>query len=211
LYTGTLVLALGQNLATNAESAGSTDLLSLIVGASLLVKIILAILVLFSAGSWGIIVSKKMQFSRAAKDTAAFLDVFRKSSRFSEVHAVCDSLSASPLVGLFQAGYAELNAQLRAVGEAKPGAGAARPTLKSLEAVDRALIRAATTEVSKFEHRASFLATTASITPCLRSSSPSFVIFRASGPSVITHSTAGRSLSVLASIVRLAIVPPPND
>ena len=165
MYTGTLVLALGQNLATNAESAGSTDLLSLIVGASLLVKIILAILVLFSAGSWGIIVSKKMQFSRAAKDTAAFLDVFRKSSRFSEVHAVCDSLSASPLVGLFQAGYAELNAQLRAVGEAKPGAGAARPTLKSLEAVDRALIRAATTEVSKFEHRASFLATTASITP----------------------------------------------
>ena len=37
--------------------------------------------------------------------------------------------------------------------------------LKSLEAVDRALIRAATTEVNKLERRLTFLATTASVTP----------------------------------------------
>ena len=86
---------------------------------------------------------------RAATQTAAFLDVFRKSSRFSEVQAVCGSLAASPLVGLFQAGYAELNAQLRGAGETKPGAPAPRPTLRSLEAVDRALLRASTTEVAQ--------------------------------------------------------------
>jgi len=40
-----------------------------------------------------------------------------------------------------------------------------RPMLKSLEAVDRALIRAATTEVNKLERRLTFLATTASVTP----------------------------------------------
>jgi len=81
------------------------------------------------------------------------------------VQAVCASLSASPLVGLFQSGYAELSAQLRSAGEAKPGEPAARPTLRSLEAVDRALLRASTTEIAKLEHRVSFLATTASITP----------------------------------------------
>jgi biopolymer transport protein TolQ len=37
--------------------------------------------------------------------------------------------------------------------------------LKSLDAVDRALIRAATTEINKQEQRLTFLATTASITP----------------------------------------------
>ena len=37
--------------------------------------------------------------------------------------------------------------------------------LKSLDAVDRALIRAATTEVNKLERRLTFLATTASVTP----------------------------------------------
>jgi len=71
----------------------------------------------------------------------------------------------SPLAGVFQAGYTELNAQLRGAGESKPGAPAVRPTLKSLEAVDRALLRATTTEVAKLEHRIAFLATTASITP----------------------------------------------
>jgi biopolymer transport protein TolQ len=84
------------------------------------------------------------------------------------VQAVCPSLGDSPLVGLFQAGYAELNAQLRAGQTSdgpKPSALPARPTLKSLDAVDRALLRATTVELLKLENRVPFLATAASITP----------------------------------------------
>jgi biopolymer transport protein TolQ len=122
-------------------------------------------LLLFSAVSWGIVVFKTLQLGKATKQTAKFLEVFRKSSRFSEVQAVCASLTASPLVGLFQSGYAELNAQLRAAPDGKPGEAAARPTLKSLDAVDRALLRASAAEISKLEYRVAFLATTATITP----------------------------------------------
>jgi biopolymer transport protein TolQ len=145
--------------------AASTDVLSLITSGDWLVLGVLAVLVLFSAISWGTIVHKRQQFRRASAQTTTFLDVFRKSSRFSEVHSVCGGLSSSPLVGLFQAGYAELNTQLRAAPEVKPGDAPARPTLKSLEAVDRALLRAATAELAKLEHHVPFLATTASITP----------------------------------------------
>ena len=163
---GVLALAVfAQGSTSDAAGPASLDIVSLLVNAGPIVKIILAMLLLFSAASWGIIVYKHLQFRKANKQTAAFLDVFRKSSRFSEVHAACGNLAASPLVGLFQAGYAELNAQLRGAGDAKPGQPAARPTLKSLEAVDRALLRATTTEVSRLEQRVSFLATTASITP----------------------------------------------
>ena len=56
--------------------------------------------------SWAIILYKFWQFSRAERQTTTFLDVFRKSSKFSEVQAVCRTLTESPLVGLFQAGYA---------------------------------------------------------------------------------------------------------
>ena len=42
---------------------------------------------------------------------------------------------------------------------------APRPTLKSLAAVDRALLRASVVEINKLEHWVSFLATTASIAP----------------------------------------------
>jgi biopolymer transport protein TolQ len=163
---GFLILALQDPAVGSPEAASSSiDILSLILEGSLVGQFVLLVLLLFSAVSWGIIAYKNLQLKKAAKQSATFLDVFRKSSRFSEVQAVCTTLGASPLVGLFQAGYTELNAQLRGTADARPEAGTARPTLKSLDAVDRALLRASTVEVSKLEHRVSFLATTASITP----------------------------------------------
>jgi biopolymer transport protein TolQ len=167
---GLFALALSaQGAGDPAAGAGqvNTDIVHLVVNASPTAKVVLAILLIFSAISWGIILYKLWQFSRAERQTVTFLDVFRKSSKFSEVQAVCQSVPDSPLVGLFRAGYAELNAQLRSNpgGEAKPAGGAARPTLKSLESVDRALLRASTVEMTKLERRVPFLATTASITP----------------------------------------------
>jgi len=143
------------------------DILTLLADATPVAQAVLVILLIFSAVSWGIILYKTWQFNRSERHTATFLEVFRKSTKFSEVAAVCRTLADSPLVGLFQAGYAELNSQLRGGqgGEGKPAAGAARPTLKSLDAVDRALLRATTVEMNKLEKRVPFLATTASITP----------------------------------------------
>jgi len=121
----------------------------------------------FSVASWAIILFKTLSYRAVARQTATFLDVFRRSQKFSDVQAICPSLPASPLVGVFQAGYAEITAQFRLTGQAtgSPGAAPSRPILKSLEAVDRALIRAATSEVNKLERRLTFLATTASVTP----------------------------------------------
>ena len=153
---------------------GGVDFITLIAESTWLSKSVLLILLLFSAVSWGVVLSKTWQYRRAARDTGTFLQVFRKSTKFSEVQSITASVPSSPLVGIFQAGYAELNTQLRQPGvrpalqpdgEPKPAAGAARPTLRSLDAVDRALLRATSVEVSKLEKRVPFLATTASITP----------------------------------------------
>ena len=145
----------------------NTDIVRLVADATVVGKIVLLILLIFSAISWAIIFYKIWVFRRAEQQSATFLGVFRKSAKFSEVQAVCPTLAASPLVGLFQSGYAELNTQLRTdrTDAAKPAAAAARPTLKSLDAVDRALLRATAVELNKLEHRVPFLATTASITP----------------------------------------------
>ena len=162
---GPVILALQDPAAAPSETAPRTDIVSLVANADLVVQIVLATLLFFSAMSWGIVIFKQRQLKRATRQTAQFLEVFRKSSRFSEVQAACAGLTGSPLVGLFQAGYAELNSQLRAAPDAKPAEGAPRPTLKSLDAVDRALLRASTAEISKLEFRVAFLATTATITP----------------------------------------------
>jgi biopolymer transport protein TolQ len=166
----------GQPDAGAGELSRNTDIVTLLADAGPLVKIVLLILLIFSAVSWAIVLYKMWMYRRAERQSATFLNVFRKSSKFSEVQAVCPTLPASPLVGIFQSGYAELSAQLRterspaegarfAAEAGKPIAVAGRPTLKSLDAVDRALLRATTVELTKLEHRVTFLATTASITP----------------------------------------------
>ncbi|HEX5069846.1 MAG TPA: MotA/TolQ/ExbB proton channel family protein [Vicinamibacterales bacterium] len=160
--SGVLILAFQDP--TGSTAPASTDVISLVLNAGLVVKFVLAVLLLFSAASWAIIAFKSSYLRRAARQNTSFLTVFRKSSRFSEVQASCGSLPASPLVGLFQSGYAELTAQMRNQGD-RPAETGGRPTLRSLEAVDRALLRASTTEIARLEHRIAFLATTASITP----------------------------------------------
>lgn len=164
---GWFVLAMQLEGGMPPARGAAGDFAQLILSASPIVKVVMALLLTFSVISWGIILYKWWTFRGIEKQTASFVDVFRKSAKFSEVQAVCPSLAASPLVGMFQAGYAELTAQLRMhqPPPASPGAPAARPTLKSITAVDRALLRASSIEVNKLEKRVPFLATTASITP----------------------------------------------
>jgi len=153
------------------DNGSATSIVSIIAHSSTIAKLVLLILALFSIVSWSIILYKLWTFHRTERQSASFLDVFRRSNKFSEVQAVCRSLGDSPLVGLFQSGYTELTAQLRqnAPAEAGPGSNPrpppGRPTIRSLPAVDRALMRASVVEVNKLERRIPFLATTASIAP----------------------------------------------
>ena len=145
-------------------------LIDLIKDSSLISQIVLAILVIFSVVSWGIILYKLWTFNRIQAQSGRFLEIFRRSTKFSEVQAVCQSLNDSPLVGIFLSGYAELNLQLRQAPNAanpasNPAPAAARPVLKSLVSVDRALMRASNVETNKLEKHITFLATTAAVTP----------------------------------------------
>jgi biopolymer transport protein TolQ len=120
---------------------------------------VLLILLAFSLVSWAIIFSKWTTLRKADSHSEAFLDIFRRSKKFSEVHGVCHQLRTSPLVGLFLAGYNELNYQLKS----KESEREAR--VHNLESVARSLVRASNTEMMKLEKRLAFLATTGSATP----------------------------------------------
>ena len=161
-----MVLALQVQGSATAPPAGG-DIAQILAQTGPLNIAVFLILAAFSVASWAIVVSKTLSFRKVQRQSLTFLDVFRRSQKFSDVQAVCPTLPDSPLVGVFQAGYAELNAQFRVTSQtsSSPGAPPARPMLKSLDAVDRALIRAATTEINKLEQKLTFLATTASITP----------------------------------------------
>ena len=159
----------GAAVPSNALSGGFIDLIRSSFSTPVS-AFVLGALILFSIVSWGIILYKLWTFNRIQSQSARFLEIFRRSTKFSEVQQVCQSLNESPLVGIFLAGYAELNLQLRPPSGAAnsanpPSTPASRPALKSLVSVDRALMRASNVETNKLEKHITFLATTAAVTP----------------------------------------------
>ena len=143
------------------------DFAQLIFSASPIVKFVMGLLLLFSVISWGIILYKWWTF-RGHRE--ALVDVPR---RLPQEREVLRSAGGLPVARLQPAGRdvpgglcgADGPAAAVSAGPASPGAPAPRPTLKSITAVDRALLRASSIEVNKLEKRVTFLATTASITP----------------------------------------------
>jgi biopolymer transport protein TolQ len=170
---GNLLLAMQVDGAAAPAHAMGGGFLDLIRQSTPLSKAVLATLVIFSIVSWGIILYKLLSFNRIRSQSSRFLEIFRRSTKFSEVQAVCQSLNDSPLVGIFLAGYAELNLQLRQAPSAAVSAHSpapvtpSRPLLKSLVSVDRALMRASNVETNKLEKHITFLATTAAVTPVI--------------------------------------------
>lgn len=128
-------------------------------------KFVLAVLILFSLGSWAIIFGKLVHFRRADQQSEKFLEAFRRSQRFSEVNAVAGKLVASPLVGIFQSGYAEIDSQIKnAPDPDRPGEKRAY-RITSLPALQRTLTRAISVEHQAVTRWLGFLATTAAATP----------------------------------------------
>ena len=84
-----------------SESGGAFGggLLELLERSSLLSQAVLVILGLFSVASWAVILVKLRQFRRVDVQTARFSDVFRRSSKFSEVQSACQSLTTAPWPG----------------------------------------------------------------------------------------------------------------
>lgn len=136
---------------------GGTELTDLVASTGTVAKGVLVILLVFSLFSWTIIFAKWARFRKARGQSDAFLRVFRRSQKLSEIDAVSDQFSASPLVALFQNGYSELRNQ----------AATANPeiTPRGLVAVQRTLQIAATEQLGALERTLSWLATTGAITP----------------------------------------------
>jgi len=64
-------------------------------------RVVLGVLIIFSVASWCIILYKLFSFNRIHSQSVRFLEIFRRSTKFSEVQAVCRSLGESPLVVLY--------------------------------------------------------------------------------------------------------------
>ena len=139
-------------------------LLSMFLHSGPMAWLVAGLLIMMSLVSWAIIIAKSFHLHRAAAQTEGFLEVFRRSQRFSEVAAQSEPLQASPMVGLFRAGYVEIDAQVKAQGREGSG-GQKNYKISSLQALERSLRRAANVETAHLTRGTGFLATTAAAAP----------------------------------------------
>ncbi|MDB4982995.1 MAG: Tol-Pal system TolQ [Myxococcales bacterium] len=139
------------------------DILQLILGASLVVKGVLALLILMSAASWWVIGSKSLYLANATSRSAKFQDAFWKTGRLDEIWRISEASPPSPVSEVFRAGYTEL-AKLQKRRQETPDA-ASEELLGDIESVQRALDRARTTAITDMESNVPLLGTTASAGP----------------------------------------------
>jgi biopolymer transport protein TolQ len=156
-------LFLQSALFLQAATPSRLDPLELIFHASLVVKLVMAILAGMSLLCWFVIGTKVMRMNQAQRQSARFLDVFWSREegsnrwtpeRLEAIYAKLDRFGGSPVARVFHAGYVELAKITQA------GANAA-----DLDNVERALKRGASNEMTRLENHLPILATTGSVGP----------------------------------------------
>ena len=120
-------------------------------------KAVLAILLIFSIASWATMFIVGRRFRRSAAASKRFMASFRRAKRLADVQAATAQAAHSSLVGLFKAGYAEIEAQI--------AHGTGSTAIRSLDSVERSLLRASRIEAARLSRYVPFLATTAAATP----------------------------------------------
>lgn len=135
----------------------SFDLISLILQAGLIVKLVLFVLLIFSLTSLTIIVVKWWELRAADQDSEAFLEVYRREG-FRETFDAARHLDRSPLAVVFLTTGSELQR-----ARDKGGDGRARSGL--VTQLERSIAWASNAQVRRLERGMPFLATTGSAAP----------------------------------------------
>jgi biopolymer transport protein TolQ len=136
------------------------DLVTLVLQASLIVKLVLVLLALLSVGSWGIIVYKSRELSTAERDGEAFLDLYHRKP-FEAAFDAAQHLERSPVAVVFLASCDEMRRLAKRTGLTQLG----QLNSEQIRIVIKRLSWTAARETQQLERGLPFLATTGSAAP----------------------------------------------
>src|SRR6266496_4533917 len=128
-----------------AARVGDLDYMEIVTHSGPVVMGVLCVLIFASVMSWAIILKKWLHLRRAQDESVKFLETFWQSKRLDAIYQAAEALSASPISQVFRAGYVELS---KVTAQKKDDAGGMHDELGGIENVERALKRAAASEVT---------------------------------------------------------------
>jgi biopolymer transport protein TolQ len=130
-------------------------------------QFVMLTLLIFSIGSWSVVVMKARAFKRVRLDTEDFLETFWNSTNLNEAHEAAHEFDYSPQAAIFIAGFGELEKinKIRNKKEESHGRETLEMQLATMDNLKRAIRKAETEQVSLLHKSLPFLATTGSATP----------------------------------------------
>ncbi|UCG39728.1 MAG: protein TolQ [bacterium] len=142
---------------------------SMIMRSGLLVQLVLLTLLLMSVMTWAIIFYKWRMFRQAEAENRRFHHLFLNQQRLSLIHEGAEEMTFSPVASIFRAGYIEL-VRISRARQQDSGMHPEEPAglikdVDGTENINRALSKAAETELTRLERALPFLATTGSTAP----------------------------------------------
>ena len=144
---------------------GGMSVVGLLLETGPVVQAVIVILVAFSVGSWGIIIYKLLQTSRARRESERFTSIFWESKNLAAINTASIGLVYSPVAQVFRAGYQELLQLTRAKRQVVGGEDRMSADFGGIENVTRSMKRQQNVEMTKLEYGLTFLATTGSTSP----------------------------------------------
>ena len=143
----------GVNLA--AGTSFGNDIVNMVITSGPVSKIVLMVLVLFSLGSWGVMLDKWILFRKSKAYNEQFLKLFRKAKTIDEVVSALKKTKPSSLARIFIAAYKALRQNISVNGEDQ------NRSRRFELALDDAIL----VETQFLEKRISFLGTCGGVTP----------------------------------------------
>ena len=147
------------------------SVVELVMQSSIMAKVVLLTLLVFSITSWAIMLNKLFVYRASRDEDSRFLEVFSKTENLTQIYNFAKNLRLSPLARLFLTGYRELYVfqemakEERKKSKKQPLATGEKLTAQDIKGISLALNKSVNREVERFSKRLEFLATTGSTTP----------------------------------------------
>jgi biopolymer transport protein TolQ len=148
------------------EWLGETSIIGMVLGGSLIAKLVLLILALMSALSWAIIIIKAFQYHNIRKEDQKFYQIYLNESSLNQIKKVSSEYLFSAFSFIFSATYQEAARMSQRIQRSSPDISESNSMLPYLsQQLQRVIEKAINERYSFIENRLNILATISSAAP----------------------------------------------
>jgi len=145
---------------------GETSIVGMVLGGSLVAKLILLVLALMSALSWAVIIIKSLQYSNIRKENKKFYQTYLNESSLNQIKRVSSDFPYSSFASMYSSTYQEAARMSQRIQRAAPDVTANFSMLPHLsQQLQRVIEQNINERFSFIESRLNILATISSAAP----------------------------------------------